>query len=95
MLIEALVLGGDERRLDVGRHLAQRHHGAALEAQIGDEPAVRGVDFGRLVGVVAAQLGNGGTTVPRARARPERRQHGESEGDHGEERDQNDPTSAL
>ena len=94
VLVEALVLGGDECRLDVGRHLAQRHDGAALEAQVGDEPPVRRVDLGGLVGVVAAELGDGRTAVAGACARPERRHDREPEGDDREERDQDDATGA-
>ena len=94
MLVEPLVLGGDERRLHVGRHLAERHDRPALEPEVGDEPAVGGVDLGRLVGIVAAQLGDGGAAVPGARAGPGRRQDGQPEGDDREKRDQNDATGA-
>ncbi len=63
MLVEPLVLGGDERDPDIGRHFRERHHGAALEAEIGDEPAVGRVDLGGLVGVVPAEVADGGATV--------------------------------
>ena len=80
--------------LHVGRHLAERHHGAALEAEVGDEAAVGGVDLGRLVRVVPAQLGDGRAAVAGAGTGPERRQGSEPEGDDREERDEHDATGA-
>ena len=94
VLVEPLVFHRDERRLDVRRHLGERHHGPALEAEVGDEPPVRGVHLRRLVGIVAAELGDGGTAVSGAGPRPERREHGASEGYDCEERDQNDAAGA-
>ncbi len=88
VLVEALVLGDDEGRSHVGRHLAQRHHGAPLEAEIGDQPAIGGIDLGGLVGIVAAQLVDGGTAVAGAGAGPRRDQHREAEREHREDRNE-------
>ena len=73
-----------------GRHLVEGHDGAALEAEVGDQPPVGGVDLGGLVGIVAAELGDGGAAVAGAGAGPRRRQDGQPERDHGEEGDQDD-----
>ena len=85
VLVEPLVLGGDEGRLDHRRHLAERHDRPPLLAQVGDEPAVGGVHLGGLIGIVLAQLGDGGAAVAGAGAVPGRHQDGESEGDRREE----------
>ena len=41
----------------------ERHDRAPLETEIGDEPAVGGVDLGGLIGIVAAQLADRGAAV--------------------------------
>ena len=92
--VEPLVLGGQERGLHIGRHLAQRNDRSPLEPEIGDQPAVGGVDLGGLVGIVATQLLDGGTGVPGTGAAPRRRQNGQPEGHRGEESDQNVATRA-
>ena len=94
VLVEALVLGGDERGLDHRGHLGQGHDGAPLLAQLGDEAAVGGVDLGGLVRVVAAELVDGGAAVAGTGPGPRRRQDGQHERCHGEEGDHDDATRA-
>ena len=48
MLVEALVLDRDERLPHEDRNLFERQHGAPLDAQLGDQAAVRGIHFRRL-----------------------------------------------
>ena len=80
VLVEALVLGGEEGLDDGGRHLVERHHGAALEAEIGDEPAVGGVHLGGLGGIVLAERVEGGAGVAAADREPGRQHDGDAEG---------------
>ena len=43
VVVEALVFGGEEGGLHIGRHLTQRDHRAPLQPEVGDQPAIRGV----------------------------------------------------
>src|SRR3989475_5925818 len=69
--VEALVLGGDEGLPHGERDLVQGQHGAALEPELGDEPAVRRIDLRGLLRAGAAdEAGDAGTALRRAHARP-------------------------
>ena len=88
VLVEPLVFGADERRPHERRHLTERHHGAPLQAEIGDQPAVGGVDLRGLVGVVSAQLVDGGTAVAGTGPGPGRDHHCDGERKHREDRNE-------
>src|SRR3989454_5446508 len=65
--VEALVLGGDERLPHRERDLVQGQHGATLEPELGDEPAVRRIDLRGLLRAGAAdEAGDAGTEIGRA-----------------------------
>ena len=55
VLVEALVLGGDEGILHDLGNLVDLDEGAALKTQLGDEPSVDRVELGSLVRCVLAQ----------------------------------------
>ena len=94
VLVEALVLGGDERvPHDLG-DLVDLYEGAPLEAELGDEPSVDRVELGSLVRCVLAQNFDGGALAAAADERPraveragtERDEEGEREQHHSHER---------
>ncbi len=92
VLVEPLVLGGQEGGDDGGGHLVQADDGAAFLAEVGDEAAVGGVHLGGLVGVVAVEPRDGGAAVAGAGPRP--RTIGERGGEDGATEDgEEDPST--
>ena len=89
VLVEALVLGREEGLDDGGRDLVERHHGAALEAQIGDESAVGRVHLGGLGGIVLAERVEGRAGVAAADREPGRQHDGDAEGQDTEDSEDN------
>ena len=91
VLVEPLVFRRQERGLHIGRHLSQRDDGSPLQPQVGDEPPVCGVDLGCLIRVIASQLVDRRTGIPRTGAAPGRGQECQSKGKDGEQPDEDVP----
>jgi len=89
VLVEALVLGGQERLHQGRRDLGEGHHGAPLEPEVGDEPAVGGVDLGGLGGIVVVESGERRTGVAGTGAGPRGEQHREAHDHDAEETEEN------
>ena len=75
VVVEALVLGGDERLAHGQRYFAERDHRAPLGPELADQPSVGRVDLGRLHLDVAAgargiEARDAGAMLARAHPRP-------------------------
>src|SRR5262249_11542188 len=93
MLVEALVLGDDERVLHGARDLLERHERAALEPDLGDEAAVGGVELARLRGRELIELARIGARAAAAHEHP--RGDGEPRAEAHAERDREEDWTAL
>ena len=91
MLVEALVLGGQEGLNDGGRDLVEGHYRASLEAQVGDEAAIGRIHLGRLRRIVLTQRIERGAGVVTADREPGGQHDGDAEG-HETENPDNDGT---
>src|SRR6478672_2849942 len=93
VLVETLVLGRQERRLDVRGHFPERNDGSPLEAEIGNQPAVSRIELGSLVWIVGAQLINRRAGVARTRTAPGSRQESQAQRKGRQDSDQDSTAS--
>ncbi len=89
MLVEALVFRGEKGLDDRGRDLVEGHHGAALEAEVGDEPAIGGVHLRGLGGIVLAEGVERGTGAAATDGEPGGQDDGEPKGGDTEDSEDN------
>jgi len=84
-LVEALVLGREDRLLEEQRHFVDAHHRATLLAELPDQSAVRGVDAQRDFRLIVDQRvdrGDFGIGDKEHKCSKQRTQHSQP-GEHG------------